>query len=528
MKRIIVLALAASVATCSWAQGTFTIRRPLDGSTVRETVKVRIPKNSIKDGGYIGIYVNGNFLEATLPDIEGDDYVYNLDTQARKIADGPAKIEAALFVDNNGKPTVVNRSSVNVKIDNHTSIKIPADGLKLRYKFNPGAEKVYKFSFTQQVSLISQAQAQLGGNAPKISSDETNIRILYATDNAYSTKAGREGLLRLQMLPEKGKDYAMIVPPGESEPKLITSEEMAPLFMRITDVGREVFSNMPIYFGLDGRNGAAPAMDYYPILPLPVLPTKPVKPGDVWQATQLFSNIKEDKPYEDEKFTMSVPARGELEGVTWFKGMPCAIVKTVISMGQNDLKNMKNLNQIKGDAANVKLEGRIWFALDRGAVARMEVEMSQETLVDSGAAPSGGGGSGSGPARGGKTGMIGGDGNGGVAGATGDMIRPPSEGFFRIEPRYDENGNFTIFQSRRGGGLGRGGAGAGRGGGGQTRGGEIGGGEDGERGPSGQGGSQAGGSGAGGAFGQRGNAAGGGSRKMVMKVRLSYVADLEQ
>jgi len=511
MKRIIVLAIAVSVATCTWAQGTFTIRRPLDGSTVRETVNIRIPKNSIKDGAYIGVYVNGQFLEAALPSIDGEDYVYKLDTQQRKIADGPAKIEIALFVDNNGKPTVVNRSSVNVTIDNHTSIKIPAAGIKLRYKFTPGAEKVYKFSFTQEVSMISQAQAQIGGRPPVISSDETNIRILYATDNAYSTKGGREGLLRLQMLPEKGKDYAMIIPPGETAPKMITSEEMAPLFMRITDVGREVFSNLPIYFGLDGRNGSAPALDYYPILPLPVLPTKPVKPGDVWQATQLFANIKEDKPFEEEKFTMAVPARGELEGVTWFKGMPCAIVKTVISLGQADLKNMKNLNQIKGDASNVKLEGRIWFALDRGAVARMEVELSQETLVDAGAAPSAGGGSG-GPSRGGKTGALGG-GDGGIAGAGGDMIRPPTRGFFEIRPGYDSDGNFSIFQVGSGSGL------VGGGKGGANRGG-----------PSSAGGSAPGGGrqAGGGQFGQRGNANAGGSRKMVMRVRLSYVADLEK
>lgn len=519
MKRIIVLALAVCASTAVWAQSTFTIRRPLDGATVRETVPIRIPKKGMPDGSYLGIYVNGQFLEAILPPVVGDDYVYSLDTQARKLDDGPAKIEAVLFVDNNGKPQVVNRSSVNVKIDNHTSIKVPAEGIKLRYKFTPGSEKVYKFDFAQEVSMISQAQAQLNGRAPILSSDETNIRILYATDNAYKTSAGKEGLLRLQMLPEKGKDYALIVPPGQTEVKRIDSESMSPVYMRVTDVGREVFSNVPIFFGVEGSNGAPPVFDYYPILPLPVLPTKPVKVGDVWQATQLFANVGEDKPYEANKLTIAIPARGELEGVTWFKGMPCAVVKTVIALGANDLKNMKNLNQIKGDASNVKLEGRIWFALDRGAVARMEVELSQESLVDAGAAPSAGGGSGGGgslPGKGaGKTGVIGAggeEGGRGIGGAPGigDVIHPDIRGW-EFRPQFNGDGNFTFFQQRRGG---KGAAGSP-----QSRGGE----QDARGGP----GQLAGAGTPGGRFGQRGGG-GGGSRKMVMRVRLSYTAELEK
>lgn len=528
MNRIIVLALAICASTAVWAQN-FTIRRPLDGATVRETVPIRIPKKGIQDGSYIGIYVNDQFLEAILPPVVGEDYVYSLNTQARKLADGPAKIEAVLFVDNNGKPQVVGRTSVNVKIDNYTSIKVPAEGIKLRYKFTPGAEKVYKFDFAQEVSMISQAQAQLNGRPPIISSDETNIRILYATDNAYATKAGKEGLLRLQMLPEKGKDYALIVPPGQTETKRIDSEQMSPVYMRVTDVGREVFGNVPVFFGVEGSNGAPPVFEYYPILPLPVLPTKPVKVGDVWQATQLFANV-EDRAFESNKLTIAIPARGELEGVTWFKGMPCAIVHTVIALGANDLKNMKNLNQIKGDASNVKLEGRIWFALDRGAVARMEVELSQESLVDAGAAPSAGGGSGGGgntPGnKGGRTGVVGGEPGPGISGAggpgsgapgVGDVIHPPVGGF-EFRPGFDDKGNFTFFQNRRGGGKGAGGALPGAGG--PQRGDE-------QESRGGPGPGIAGAGNPGGRFGQRGGG-GGGSRKMVMRVRLSYTAELEK
>lgn len=521
MNRIFILALAIATTVSSWAQGAFTIRRPFDGASVRETVGIRIPKNSVPDGGYIGIYVNGKFVEATLPEIDGEDYVYKWNTQAKdptsgaaKWSDGPAKVEAVLFVDNNGKSQIVNRTSVNIKLDNTSSIKVPTDGIKLRYKFTPGVERVYSFNVIQDVSTISQAQAQLGGRAPKTTTDEAKVRILYATDNAYSGKAGKEGLMRIQMLPDKDKATATIVPPGQTSERIITSDLMAPFFMRITDVGREVFSSIPIYFGLDGRNGAGADLSFYPILPLPILPTKPVKPGDAWQSSQLFGAVDFATAFETEKITVAVPARGELEGVTWYKGMPCAIIHTVISLGPNDLKNVKNLNQVKGQASNVKLEGRTWFAIDRGAVARMEVEISQESLVETTAAsaPNRGGG-GDDPSGGGDD-MGGGGGDdlmqtgGGIGKPRGGWTLPPTGGF-EFRPGFDAEGNFSFYQGRKGGLQGGGastpgqpgqnsGRGTGRGGGGQF----------------GRGG------------GNRG--AGGGKQKMVMRFRVFYVAELEK
>lgn len=519
MKRIIVLAIAALLTTGAWAQGTFTVRRPLDGAKVRETVSVRIPKNSIPDGGYIGVYVNGQFVEATLPDVEGDDYVYKWNTQAKDAAtgmalwnDGPAKIECLLYVDVNGKNQVVNRSSVSVTVDNKTSIKVPDSGFKLRYRFNAGTERVYQWSVQQEVGMISQAQAQLGSRAPMVSSDEVKVRILYATDNSYTVNGAKQGLLRLQIIPDKGKDYATIIPADSSEPKRLYGDSFMPFYMRVTDVGREVFSSLPIYFGMDGTNGAIPEIEYFPLLPLPVLPTKSVKPGDFWQANQLFGQYNKESSFKEDKFTISVPARGEFQEVTWYKGMPCAVLNTVIAAGPELLKNAKNLNQVKGEASNIKLQGKIWFALDRGAIARMEVEMSQESLVDAGGG--GGGGAAGGAAGARKGGPAGAGGGGGVSQGIGDWVTPPSGGWFQFSPSIDNDGNATFFQV---GGRGKRGGASGAGGG------LAGAGQEGD-----EGSARGGQPGPGGRFGQRtggGNAA---ARKMVMRIRQLYVAELEQ
>ena len=128
------------------AQGTFTSRRPVDGATVREDVAVRIPRGSIPtDGdnviGYIGVYINGKFIEAVLPPIEGDDYVYRLKSKERGIPDGDLEIEVVLFMDFADRAEIVERSSVRVTLDNYTSINVPEDGFKLRYKFVQGRRR---------------------------------------------------------------------------------------------------------------------------------------------------------------------------------------------------------------------------------------------------------------------------------------------------------------------------------------------------------------------------------------------------
>ena len=101
MKRSLVILVFMAAIGAALAQAPFTIVRPADGSKVREKVHVLIPKNSIPQGGYIGIFLNGKFLEAVTPPLAGKYYDYVLDTKGRQIADGKVNLEAVLFVDYN-------------------------------------------------------------------------------------------------------------------------------------------------------------------------------------------------------------------------------------------------------------------------------------------------------------------------------------------------------------------------------------------------------------------------------------------
>src|ERR1044071_7162347 len=97
MKRLLAAIVGICVVGAVMAQSSFTIVRPADGSKVREKIRVLIPKNSIEGGSYIGVFLNGKFIEAVVPPTDGNYRVYTLDTKARGIADGDMKLELVKY-----------------------------------------------------------------------------------------------------------------------------------------------------------------------------------------------------------------------------------------------------------------------------------------------------------------------------------------------------------------------------------------------------------------------------------------------
>src|SRR5471030_403374 len=169
MKRWIGSIVLASLGTLALAQAPFTIVRPADGAKVRETVHILIPKGSIPDGGYVGVFLGGKFLEATVPPLKGKFYDYALNTKALKLADTepgkPLKLELVLYVDYNEKSRIVDRTSVDINIGNQANIPIPNEGIKLRYTFVPGTRMIYRLDQNISFSPISDVENSKGGKA---------------------------------------------------------------------------------------------------------------------------------------------------------------------------------------------------------------------------------------------------------------------------------------------------------------------------------------------------------------------------
>lgn len=384
MKRALSSVIFAGATIFAFGQGSFTIVRPFDGSKVREMVKVLFPKNSVPDQtGYVGIFIDGDFIEAVAPKLSADKkfYEYTLDTKA--LADGTHKLEAKLYVDYSNQPRIVDTSSVDITVANKSSIAVPEDGFKLRYKFAPGSERIYRMQHKTIINAISEEDQKKQGSRPfQIQEEGESLKLLYAVDNAYGNG---DGLVRLQIVPDKGiknREFSYVTTAGASGPERFYPENMAGIYMRITSTGREVFGSIPDYFGLEGNVGAGQRLALYAAFPLPTLPSKGVKPGDSWGSNIQRGALDLEKRDTVNSVVSIVPARGEFLGVEWEMGHPCAKIKNSIAQGTPVKKAGSKTENISDQ--KVSIEETIWFALDTGVVVKFFRDQTVEGKADFG------------------------------------------------------------------------------------------------------------------------------------------------
>lgn len=415
MKRIFAFATFVALVGVAAAQSSFTIRRPVEGATVRETVEVRIPRRAIPSGaGFVGIWINGRFVEAVAPfdgaNTSGSDFVYRINTKERRIPDGQMTVEAVLYANRGNFTQPINRTSVVVRLDNSASIRIPAGGLRMRYSFVPNQEFVYRLRIQSSIQNLTDAQAQLGSQAGLIEGPPMDLRYRMTVMNRYQTPTGREGLILMQPLPPRGQSFAMLQLQNDSEPRRYEDFTMAPMYMRLTDTGREVFGSFPFYAPSESSFGEANRFDLYGIFPPPVLPSRGVRPGGPPFASSLVQGIRnETEGYDVSSLAQFIPARGTLESIEYEQGRPTAKIRNVLA---------------QGDARTgvQEFEEIYWFALDLGMPTRVERRFTmtrriREQVGGGGGAAGGAGGPGGGGAP---------TGGGGVAGTTGrGDIRPP-------------------------------------------------------------------------------------------------------
>jgi hypothetical protein len=371
MKRLVGTFAFVLLSTAVWADAPFTIVRPADGSRVRETVRILIPKNSVPPGGYIGIFVGGKFIEATIPPLDKTKkfYEYDLDTKGRKIQDGKLNLEAVLYEDFHNQPRIVNRSSVDVTVQNSAESKIPAEGILLRYKWKPGTEAIYDVSTKLIVDTGDSAKNSLGGKADETTSEGENLRVLYSTEARYP---GGDGLVRIQGIPDKGKDSTYLTVLGDTQPKKWMDYDMASIYQRLTPTGLEVFGSVPFALPLEGTAGEGAYTDLLVVRPLPTLPTRRVKVGDSWSARFQDGNLDLSKVHEVNSLVNHYIARGEFKDVEWEMGHPCARIVDSIEVAQPSLESQKLKKEGREFTGNkVQLEETVWFALDRGQVVKI-------------------------------------------------------------------------------------------------------------------------------------------------------------
>lgn len=427
MKRLLAAAIAVSIVGTVMAQSSFTIVRPADGSKVREKVRVLIPAKSIEDGSYVGVFLGGQFVEAVVPPIDqtNKNYrVYTLDTKGRKIPDGELQLELVKYAAGD-QPRIEDRSSVTVTVGNNMNVPIPAGGVFLRYGFTPGTQLTYKVMETTTISTLSGLGNSSGGRAAQFPESETVYRMMYAVDNVYGNG---DALVRMQFLPNKGKDYTILTSQNNPEPHQVFDYQMHPVYMKVDKTGRPTYMGaaVPEYFGFSEGPGVEAYQGILSVWPLPVLPSKKVTPGgSPWQVGyQMPMGISVQGLSNISQVTKSYPARGEFVSAEWEMGHPCAKIRNWIAEGTTSFAGQK---LAKAGAAfgddKVALDETVYFALDIKKIIKMvrSIQIDRKVKVE------GGGGTGAaagGTAAGTKPGLSsGGLGNGGGGGADDRIIR---------------------------------------------------------------------------------------------------------
>jgi len=392
------------------SQAPFTIVRPADGARVREKVHILIPKGSIPPGGYIGVFLDDKLVEAVVPPLKGKFYEYVLDTKGRQLEDTPdgqtQKLELVLYTDYQDVARVVERSSVNIKIGNQANIPIPNEGIKLRYKFVPGQEMVYNLTQSVSVSPMTEEQNDNGGKAATFDSEGEKIRLSYTVVNAYGNG---DGLLRVQAVPMKGKDYSDLTAAGETEQRRYYDTDMAPLYMRVNNVGREIFGALPAYVGFEGSVGTFETGGLFAAFPLPTLPSKAIHKGDSWKSGFQRGKLDLENWMASSSVVRRSPAVGQFVGVEWESGHPCARIRNIIEASEknSDTKSLEAKGaQFSGD--KVKIEENIWFAIDTHQILKIKRDETIDQKIENSSSafggPSGGGAPGVRPGSGGAGG----------------------------------------------------------------------------------------------------------------------------
>ena len=445
MKRLVLSLVFAGIAAFVMAQAPFTIVRPADGAKVREDVRVLIPKNSVPKTGYVGFFLDGKFLEAIVPNLSGRYFEYLLDTKGRGIEDGKHTLEAVLYVDYSDEPRIVDRSSVTLTVQNHANIPMPAGGFDLRYHFKPGT--AYRYTVLQRIAKnqVSVNAAALGIEGTNMPLDYEKIRMNYAVDNTFDNG---DGLVRLQAEPLKNKTYVMFTPDGGIEPQLFWQDQMAPVYMKVTNTGFEVFGSVPQFIPFETIKDTG-AASFYADWPLPTLPTNKVKPGDIWPTRFQVGKRNLESQTGATSIVTAYPARGEFQDVEWEMGHPCAKIVNSITFGGKPQPE-------GGNSPRVSMNETVWYALDKKAVIKV---IRDQTFDQTGApAPNigqgpGGGGNGNGRSLR-KGGAGGGDqGGGGFGGRKGGGGGRGGGG--SIDLTFPQSSATPIMQGLRKGGRGR-------------------------------------------------------------------------
>ncbi len=178
---VTVAASAALSGGAAWAQVPFQVASPANGSSVRETVRMAIPRSSLGDAQYLTLTIDGVFRAGIdIPSykkppirtavVEGGERYVNLlwntkdiskdpkiPENLRTVQDGAHAIEIAAY---NAGGQRVGVQNLTLNVNNKGSLPSPASGILLSYSLRVGARDKYRQK--TEVEYIADPQTNPG------------------------------------------------------------------------------------------------------------------------------------------------------------------------------------------------------------------------------------------------------------------------------------------------------------------------------------------------------------------------------
>lgn len=340
------------------AQTGVQIARPLDGATVRETVRVIVPASSVPSGGYVAVMIDGKRRGALAKDVEADAFIYEWDTKG---LDPDNKLPLAQRQPREGAHTIGVQAydsagklygeikQVEVTVKNRATELMPASGLLLRFDRKIGAQSKYRFTHTTNIRDIGGARelADTLGQAIEF--------IEYVV--AQSTEDIRPDGTAL--IRQKGTGPMKLGVGGAQIAGNIGPTDCKAAYRIEDGCGRTVGSIESLASGEKL------------VIEIPNLPVQRVRIGDSWSD---LDNVFQDWTSGS---NMAMTCNSTLEGLEWQGGYPCAKIKTTFT-GTKKLPN----SPILKDAVPIKGERITYFAFQVGKVISCHTTLTITSQMD--------------------------------------------------------------------------------------------------------------------------------------------------
>ena len=363
------------------AQSPFTIRRPKDGTTVREKLRIEIPRASIHAGGFVALYVDDTFTVA-LPPEEGEEgavekpFFYIWDTKGGGISDGEHTIRAVLYEPSAGAGgsaigvNEVARTEVRVTVAN--KINDGPSALLLRYRYHEGDNLEYSRNGQAMAIGALSESGKIGDES--LGSVKGTLRLAVEDSRFDSVAQSSVYLVR-------NKLTSLSILNGSQEQVFEPSQLSNSMYQELLPDGR-------VQYETGDKTGAEEftslGLPVNNTLELPLLPTLEVSVGSEWKTQNQRIDIPGLSPSKQPRVTLT----NKLEDLEWEGGRRTAKIHQTY---EGPIKEKQiQFGPVEVDSPQVKYSRNVYIAYDSGLLVRTTRSLTVEGRTTSpiGAPPS--------------------------------------------------------------------------------------------------------------------------------------------